>query len=406
MTIKTTIERLGHKGDGIAPGPVFVPMALPGEEVVGMADGDRLKDVRIVTPSPDRVRPPCRHFKSCGGCALQHASDGFLARWKQQVVRDALGAHGLEAEISLISISPAQSRRRAVLAGRRTKKRAIIGFHGRASNSLVEIPGCQLLHPDLIETLPALAAITMAGASRKGEMSFAITHSSVGVDVAATGGKELSAGMLAMLADLARKHDLARLSWDGEIIVMRRAPAQTFGPAQVVPPPGAFLQATETGEAALVKAVAGIAEGAKSIVDLFAGCGTFTLPLASQAPVHAVEGSPGMLSALNMGWRHASGLKQITIEARDLFRQPLMAGELSRFDTVVIDPPRAGAHAQVAELAKSKVERVAFVSCNPLTFARDALALAGAGWEIGEVRVVDQFRWSPHIELVADLARN
>ena len=405
MTFRTTVERLGHLGDGIAPGPIFVPGALPGEVVTGRPEGDRLHEVKILTPSPARVRPPCRHFGSCGGCSLQHASDALLADWKVQVVRDALGAQGLEAPVTLVSVSPARSRRRAVLAGRRTRKGAIVGFHGRASGALVEIPDCQLLHPDLMAAIPALAALTLAGASRKGELSLALSRAAAGVDVAVTGGKDPGAELQGTLADIARAHDLARLSWNGEIVVQRRAPVQPFGAARVAVPPGAFLQATEAGQAALVAAVARHVAGAKNVVDLFAGCGTFALPLAASAQVHAVEASAQMLAALDHGWRHARGLKRVTTEARDLFRRPLTAAELARFDAAVIDPPRAGAAAQVAELAASDIEQIAHVSCNPVSFARDARVLAEAGFAPGPVAVVDQFRWSAHVELVAGFRR-
>ncbi len=405
MTFTTTIERLGHLGDGIAPGPLFVPGALPGEVVSGTPDGDRLRDVKIITPSPDRVRPPCRHFKSCGGCSLQHAADPLLADWKTRVVRDALAAQGLEAPVTMASVSPPRARRRATLSGRRTKKGAIVGFHGRASGTIVEIPDCQLLHPDLVAAIPALAALTVAGGSRKGELALAITRSQTGVDVAVTGGKPLDAPLQTALADIARAHDLARLTWNGEVVVQRRPPAQPFGAAQVVVPPGAFLQATEQGQAALVAAVAGLAEGAKNVIDLFAGCGTFSLPLAAGARIHAVEGDAAMLAALDHGWRHATGLKPLTTETRDLFRRPVLAAELDAFDLAVIDPPRAGAAAQVNELANSNIARIAYVSCNPVTFARDVRRLADAGFAPGPVAVVDQFRWSPHVELVAGLRR-
>ncbi len=408
MTYTTTVERLGHLGDGIAPGPegaLFVPGALPGETVSGIPDGERLREVRIVTPSPDRIRPPCRHFKSCGGCTLQHATDALLADWKIAIVRQALGAQQLDAPVTMAAVSPPRSRRRAVLAGRRTKKGAMVGLHGRASGTIVEIPDCQLLHPDLVAAIPALQALVLAGASRKGELALALTRSETGVDVAVTGGKTLDAALQAALADIARAHDLARLTWDGDTVVTRRAPAQRFGPAQVVPPAGAFLQATEDGQRALVAQVLHLAEGAKNVVDLFAGCGTFSLPLAATARVHAVEGDATMLAALDLGWRHASGLKPLTTETRDLFRRPLLGRELDAFDLAVIDPPRAGASAQVAELANSAISRIVHVSCNPATFARDARSLADAGFTLGPVAVVDQFRWSPHVELVAELRR-
>ncbi|MFN2324037.1 MAG: class I SAM-dependent RNA methyltransferase, partial [Trueperaceae bacterium] len=199
----------------------------------------------------------------------------------------------------------------------------------------------------------------------------------------------------------ARTHDVARLAWEGEVIVTRHAPEQVFGPARVVPPPGAFLQATDHGEAALLDAAGAILAGATRIVDLFAGCGTFTLPLARHARLHAVEGDAAMLEALDQGWRHAPGLKPVTTEARDLYRRPLLADELARHDSALLDPPRAGAEAQIAQIAAAKLPRLAYISCNPVTFARDAAHLLSHGYEMGAVQVVDQFRWSAHVELIA-----
>ncbi|MGC0223661.1 class I SAM-dependent RNA methyltransferase [Pseudooceanicola nitratireducens] len=395
------IERLGHQGDGIAPGPVFAPMTLPGEVVSGTLNGQRLEQMRIVTPSSDRVAAPCRHFKTCGGCQVQHASDGFVEHWKAGIVREALRAQGIEAEIAGVETSPPRSRRRAGLSARRTKKGAMAGFHGRASGTIVEIPDCQLLHPDLIAALPVAEALAVAGGSRKGELNVSVTLSDGGLDVAVRDGKPLDRDLEVALAQQAEALDLARLSWDGEVIAMRRAPGQIFGPARVVPPPGAFLQATPQGEAALLRAVTEITEGASKIADLFAGCGTFALPLARRAEVLAVEGDRAMIAALDRGWREAQGLKRVEGVTRDLFRNPLLRDEFKGIDAVVIDPPRAGAEAQVTELAEARVPVIAHVSCNPVTFARDAARLIAAGYVMGPVRVVDQFRWSSHVELVA-----
>ena len=394
------IERLGQHGDGIAAGPVFAPMTLPGEQVTGTLNGQRLTDIRIETPSERRVAPPCRHFKACGGCQLQHADDAFVAAFKEGVVRAALAAHGLETALLPIATSPAQARRRATLSARRTKKAAMAGFHGRASDVIVEIPGCQLLHPDLMHAVPVAEALALHTASRKGALDVAACLSQAGLDVQVRGGRKLDGPLRVMLAQLAETHDLARLSWEDEVIAMRRAPVQRFGTADVVPPPGAFLQATAEGEAMLLADVRNAMEGATRIVDLFAGCGTFALPLSQVARTHAVEGDPAMMDALDAGWRKADGLKQVTVEARDLFRRPLLPDELKQYDGAVIDPPRAGAEAQVAQLITAGVQRIAYVSCNPVTFARDAAALVAGGYTLGALRVVDQFRWSSHVELV------
>ncbi|QEW22842.1 23S rRNA methyltransferase RlmD [Marinibacterium anthonyi] len=401
QTERHRIERLGHQGDGIAPGPVYVPRTLPGEVVEGRREGDRLVDARIVEPSGDRVAAPCPHYKACGGCALQHASDGFVAGWKLDVVRHALQAQGVETEFRDVITSPAQSRRRATVAVRRTKKGAMAGFYGRASDVITEIPNCRLLAPELIAGLATAEALARVGASRKGALAVTMTATRNGLDVSARGGKELDGPLRIELAGLAQDCDLARLAWEDETVATRMPPEQVFGGVPVTPPPGAFLQATREGEAALLAAVDEITTGAKRIADLFCGSGTFTLPLAHRAEVHGVEAVPEMLAALDRGWRHAQGLRRVATEARDLFRRPLMADELRRFDAVVIDPPRAGAQAQTEAIADARVPVVAAVSCNPVTFARDARCLTEAGYRLRWVQVVDQFRWSTHVELAA-----
>ncbi len=395
------IERLGHQGDGVAEGPVFAPRTLPGEVVTGQLTDTRLSDIRIDMPSSHRVQAPCRHYKSCGGCQLQHADDGFVADWKGGVVAQALAAQGLQAPMRAIQTSPPASRRRASFAVKRTKKGALVGFHGRASDTIVDVPDCHLVRPSLLQARAGFADLARLGGSRKGALSVTVTDSLEGLDVAVAGGKPLDGPLESALAQVAGQLGLARLAWDGEVIAQRAPPDQPFGPARVTPPPGAFLQATAEGEAALLAAVQEIVGDARRVVDLFAGCGTFSLPLAARAEVHAVEGERVMMRALDHGWRHAQGLKQVTTEPRDLFRRPLMPDELARFDAAVIDPPRAGAEAQVAELAQAQLPVIAYVSCNPVTFARDAKTLVQAGYSLNWVQVVDQFRWSSHVELAA-----
>ncbi len=405
--IQLQVERLGHLGDGIGAGPegpVYVPQVLPGELVEGDLQGGHLLNARIVTPSPDRVKPPCVHARACGGCLMQHAGDGFVADWKQGIVAGALAGQGLDAPIRPIVTSPPRSRRRATLAGRRTKGGALIGFHQRGSDVIIPIPGCQLLHPDLTTGFPALEALVIAGGSRSAELALTMTRGSGGLDVAVTGGKPLDAALRLSLARLTEAHGLSRLTWDGETVALRVTPLMIFGAARVPLPPGAFLQATDHGEAALLAAVREAVGDARRIADLFAGCGTFSLPLADRAEVHAAEADAAMTAALDKGARHATGLKQVTVETRDLFRRPLEPDELRRFDAIVIDPPRAGAEAQAERLARARVPVIAYVSCNPATFARDARILTGAGYRIDWIQPVDQFRWSAQVELAARLS--
>ncbi len=402
---QVTITRLGHHGDGIADGPIFVPRTLPDEVVEGEITGDRMDAPRIVTPSIDRVRAPCPHYKTCGGCGLLHAREDFVTDWKQGVVVQALAAQGLDAPFLTPHISPLHTRRRATFAGRRLKSGALVGFHGRASDALTDVPGCLILHPDLIAALPLLRDLTARFGSRKGESALSLTRSDTGLDLHVTGGKALDGMMGAELGQWAGQVGLARLTWGEEVVAMTRPPLHRLGRASVCPPPGAFLQATEPAQAALQASVAQAVGDARNVADLFAGCGTFALPLAENAQVLAVESAAPMLAALDAGWRGAQGLKLVKTETRDLFRRPLLPDELAKFDAVVIDPPRAGAEAQMHALAASNVTRIAAVSCNPVTFARDAKILCAAGYRLNWVQLVDQFRFSPHVELAAQFSR-
>lgn len=396
------IEGLTHLGMGkVDDGRSLLPRVLPGEEVSVDQDGT----VRIVTPSTDRVAAPCRHFKSCGGCAMQHASDDFVREWKSEIVQRAVKAQGLDPVFRETHTSPARSRRRAKFSAKRTKKGAMVGFHARASDVLVAVSDCQLVTPTMLAAMPALEALTTMAATRKGEIALTVTDTAVGPDILVQTDVELTPQLRADLAGFAQEHGVARLVWGDDPVVEMNPPVQQFGNARVVPPAGAFLQATLDGEAALVAAVTEITASAKQIVDLFSGCGTFALPLAETAEVHAVEGEKPMLESLDKGWRMAQGLKRVTTETRDLFRRPLEGDELRRFDAAVIDPPRAGAEAQVAVLAKSKIKTIAMVSCNPVSFARDAAALVDGGYRFEWIQVVDQFRWSAHVEMVGSFTR-
>ncbi len=399
-----TIARLGHLGDGIIQGPegaIYAPQTLPGEEVEGTVKGDQLTDLRIVNPSAFRVKPPCVHARTCGGCMMQHAADAFVADWKTHIVRAALAAQGLEADLRPILTSPPRSRRRATLAARRTKGGVLMGFHTRASDTLVAVPNCQLLHPDLMASFPALEEIVKLGGSRTTELDLQITRTPSGTDVAVSGGKTADAALQLELARLTEAYGLSRLTWNAEIVALRAQPSMRFGKATVPLPFGAFLQATAQGEAALLASVKEAVGLARRITDLFAGIGTFALPLAEHAEVHAVEGEIKMLTALDKGFRMAEGLKRVTNDVRDLYRRPLEPDEFKYVEAVVVDPPRAGAEAQSHTLAKSKVPVIAYVSCNPATFARDAKILIAGGYKLDWVQVVDQFRWSSHVELAA-----
>ncbi len=390
-----TVATLTHHGLGRLADGTLVPRVLPGEEIAPRTDGTW----RIVTPSPDRVTPPCPHFTACGGCAIQHAADPFVENWKAGIVRGALAGQGIEGEIGRILTSPPQSRRRARLSARRLKKGALLGFHARATDTIIDNPHCKILTPALMALRPALLDLAQMAAPRSREIGITVTDSPAGADVVVEDARDLDAALRQDAATWAARAGVARLTWNRELAAQIEAPWQPMGRARVVPPPGAFLQATREGEAALVSFVRGAVRGATRVADLFSGVGTFSLPLAEDAEVHAVEGEAAMVEALQKGWRGAPGLHRVTTEVRDLFRNPLLPEDLRRVDAAVIDPPRAGAEAQVRELAQARLPVVAYVSCNPASFARDARVLLAAGYRMDPITVVDQFRWSPHVEL-------
>jgi 23S rRNA (uracil1939-C5)-methyltransferase len=253
--------------------------------------------------------------------------------------------------------------------------------------------------------MPGLEELVITGGSRSAELTLQVTSARGGADVVVTGGKPLDAALRMDLARIVEARGFSRLTWDGEAVALRDRPAQDIGRATVVPPPAAFLQATREGEAALLAGIRDALGPQKRIVDLFSGIGTFALPLAEGSEVHAVEGDKAMIAALEQGVRHAPGLHRLTSEARDLFRRPLEPDELNTFTAAVIDPPRAGAEAQTERLAQSAIPLVAAVSCNPVTFARDARHLVAASFRLDWVQVIDQFRWSTHVELVARFSR-
>ncbi|MEM8697853.1 MAG: class I SAM-dependent RNA methyltransferase [Pseudomonadota bacterium] len=407
MTEEVTIATLGAQGDGVTADGLYVPHTLPGERVRVERQGDRARLHEVLEPSPDRVDPACPHVMACGGCAVQHGSDGFVATWKRRLIADALAARGIEgAKILPVQVSPPASRRRITATARRGKKGVQIGFHAAGSDRIVPVSACVVARPELIDMLPHLDGLVQMAASRKSEIRLTLTWTEGGVDVAVAQAKEIGGPERALLARIANRAGIGRLSWNGEVVVTRLPALVRMGRASVELPPGGFLQATGQGEAALVSAVRQAVGPALRVADLFAGVGTFSLPLAAHAEVLAVEGEAGAVTALDRAWRAAGGLRRLNVARRDLNHRPMLAGELAGFEAVVIDPPRAGARAQTAQIAASAIPVVAAVSCNPATFARDARLLIDGGYRIDWIQPVDQFRWAAHIELVARFSRH
>ena len=403
--MEITIERLGHLGDGLAAGPIFVDRALPGEVVSGDLVGDRLENVRIIEPSEYRIAASCGAFKRCGGCSLHHVHPDFVAYWKQAVVVRALAAQGIVIDVQAIHTSPENSRRRAKLSSRRTKKGATVGFFGKSSDTIQTIEPCKILVPEVMAVIPALEAFTVQFGSRKGQLGFWVLSTDSGIDVSIEGMDHQVETDLGPFAEWAGSNGVARLSVGDETICQHQAPQLTFGKVKVAPPPRAFTQATPQGEQALQEAVGRALAGADKVIDLFSGAGTLGLPLAEVATLHCMENDKGLLEALAHGVRHTQGIKKVTISARDLYRNPIDHKDLAKFNAAIIDPPRAGAEQQVRQLAQSNLRDIAMVSCNPVTFARDANILSAGGYVLKWVEVVDQFRWSPHVEIVAHFSK-
>jgi 23S rRNA (uracil1939-C5)-methyltransferase len=412
MVERLLIARLGHRGDGVvdAPdGPVYVPYTAPGEtveveEVPGHPDRRHL--LRVERASAERIEPICPHFGICGGCAVQHITWDRYRAWKRELLVEALADARIEAAVDDMIDAHGEGRRRAVLHARRHTHDVLqVGFAAPRAHHVVPIDRCPVLAPAMAGTIPAAWAIAEALSPLKKPLDIQATATEAGLDVDVRGSGPLSPPRIATLARIAEQHRLARLTRHGELVLQSAAPTVQMGPARVTLPPGAFLQATAEGEAALARHVATHVGAARRVADLFCGVGPLALRLASEARVTAVDSDVGAIAALRAAVAATPGLKPVTAEARDLFRRPLIPDELKSFDAVVFDPPRQGAEAQARQLAASKVGTIVAVSCNPATFARDARILIDGGYKLESVTPIDQFRYSAHVELVARLTR-
>jgi 23S rRNA (uracil1939-C5)-methyltransferase len=407
--ITLQVDRLGAQGDGVAVldgRDIYIPFALPGETISARIEGARALDVEILAPAPDRHAPRCPHYQDCGGCGLQHLPDAAYLAFKHRLVVDTLASRGLEADVAPIRPVSPRSRRRAALAAARIRGAVVLGFHGRREHRIVPVTDCTVLDPAIQAELPMLARLVEPALPGKGSIGVLVTATRTGLDIALNGvERALPADRRMRAIERAAHPAIARLSINGEVVLQARAPAVRMGEAWVTPPPGGFLQAAEPAERALVGLVRAHVGDSRRIADLFAGSGAFSLALASTATVHAVESDAAALAALKAAAQATPALKPVTTEHRDLFRRPLTPEDLRRFDAVVLDPPRAGAEDQCVQLARATVPRVAMVSCNAATLARDLRILVDGGYRLGAVTPVDQFLWSPHIEIVAVLTR-
>jgi 23S rRNA (uracil1939-C5)-methyltransferase len=404
-----TITRLGARADGIAEaadGPVFVPYTLPGETVAIERDDKRAHLLEVLSPSPDRVEPFCPYFGTCGGCATQHIENDVYRSWKKGVVDHTLAQARIDVASEQLIDAHGDGRRRLTLHVRFPDEGMRVGYMAARSHHVVDIDECPIAVPSLRREAPRVArAIGHHLRRSQKPLDVQITQTTTGLDVDVRGHGPVEGNRRIELIALAETLDLARLAIHGDVVVERRQPLIQMGDAKAIPPAGSFLQATARGEETLSELVTSACTRSKRVADLFSGCGPFALRIARSAEVHAVEMDKPSIAALDKAARATPGLRRVSSEARDLFRRPLLMPELDTFDTIVMDPPRAGAEAQARQIAVSKVPLVISVSCDPATFARDATILIQAGFTLDRVVAVDQFKYSPHVELVGVLTR-
>lgn len=412
MAESLVIDHVGQRGDGVAYAQgqtLFVPYTLGGETVEAEAapgHPDRRRLLRIDGANPERIAPFCKYFGACGGCAIQHWQPDRYRAWKRQIVVDTLAHANIACRVDELIDAHGAGRRRITAHARRDGDGVLrVGFAAAGSHAIVDIEACPILDPGLQGALDAARSLAQVLKPTAKPLDIQVTATNNGLDVDVRGSGPLPSAMIATLSQLAEAHKLARLTRHGELVLMRMPPVIAMGSAQVTLPPGSFLQATTAGEEALAELVNKHCKGAKHIADLFCGVGPFALRLAARTRVSAFDSDAGAITALQKAATSTSGLKPVKAETRDLFRRPLMPQELRDYDAVVFDPPRQGAQAQVQQLAASKIQVVVAVSCNVATFARDARILIGSGYRLEGVTPVDQFRHTPHVELVARFSR-
>ncbi len=400
---KLAIHALGALGDGIADEndhPVFVPFSLPGEIVETDDHRPHAGLKSVVQPSAHRTVPPCRHFGTCGGCVAQHMQAELYGNWKRQIVVDAFAREGLDTVVEPLVTIPPHSRRRAVFSAHKDGAHVVLGFNRRGNDDIIDIAECPVLTPSIEAALPALRAVLATILRGKDHAQISVLQSQTGLDLDCVLPVPPGEDMLAAFVRAISRSSFVRASIDGDVVFERAPPVLQFGDAQVTPAPGAFVQAVAEAEAAIAGLVTRHLKPAKRVADLFAGSGTFSFPLARRAAVSAYEGDTVGVDAI-IAAGQPKGHKPLTAIQRDLFDTPLSVRELNTFDGLCLDPPRAGAREQMVALAKSEIARIAYVSCNPTTLARDAAVLVKGGYKLETVVPVDQFVWSHHVEAVA-----
>jgi 23S rRNA (uracil1939-C5)-methyltransferase len=409
---RLAIDHVGHRGDGVAMSggqSIYVPYTLGGETIEAetiAGHPDRRRLIKVEAASLERIAPFCMHFGVCGGCAIQHWESERYRAWKHDIVVTTLSQAGIDCEVAPLIDAHGLGRRRITLHARiGTHDVLKVGFAAANSHDIIPIDRCPILDPHLDGAIEAAWAVAEPLISIGKPLDIQITATESGLDVDVRGSGPVSTKLIAKLSEVAQQHRLARLTRHGELVLLRTPPVVSIGAAQVALPPGSFLQATVAGEETLAALVTNHCKRGKHIADLFCGVGPFALRLATKSRVAAFDSDAGSIAALQKAATSTSGLKPLKVETRDLFRRPLMPQELRDYDTVVFDPPRQGAQAQVTQLAASSIPVVVAVSCNVTTFARDAKILIDGGYKIEGVTPVDQFRHTPHVELVARFRR-
>lgn len=403
------IERLGAQGDGVATSPsggVFVPFTLQGETVIATENGKRRELEEIVSPSPSRIEPVCAHFGKCGGCQLQHMEQGAYLAWKRDLVQAALQSENISIDVEPVRTFENGKRRRAVFSAQQTNDGVKLGYLERNTHTLIAIEECPVLLPTIVSAIEQVTQMVAGLIPAKEIAHVSVLACDNGLDIAVNCEKSPSDQQCQIAIRQFMEAQFCRLSVNGEVLVELKAPFLTFGKTEITPAPGGFVQAVKLAETAMSELVISHLSGCKKTADLFCGSGTFALGLAEFSTVIALESEAMSIAALEQAWRNSAGkLRMITAEKRDLSRRPLTSAEMKKIDGVVFDPPRAGAEMQAKQLAKSKVKKIAAVSCSPTTLARDLRILINGGYKLLSVTPLDQFTFTPHVEVVALLER-
>ncbi|WP_074380908.1 class I SAM-dependent RNA methyltransferase [Bartonella doshiae] len=409
MSDSVIIDHIGANGYGVIKtlyGLVYVPFTLPGESAEISVHGKYGTLIALKEKSPERINSLCKHFGECGGCTLQHWHPDAYSMWKRQRVVDILKEYGLDIVVSPLVECKPYSRRRITLTASITRKGYRVGFNRHISHDVIALEECPVSRPELISKLNDIRMLCAFLSNHAKRFHITITHVENGFDVALNGCVVRNEFIRQKMVHAALSCGITRLSVEGEILIEQEKPLVSFGDVLVELPSGGFLQATYEAENIISGIILAHLKKVKNAADLFSGVGTFTLRMAKKVNVHAVENNEVALANLDSAARFATGLKKVTCEKRDLFRRPLSVKELERFECVIFDPPRAGAEEQVHELAKAKIPCVIAISCNPITFARDLSLLVAGGYAVEQITPIDQFLWSPHVEIVAVLSKH